>query len=339
MLSDGIRANKRLDKAYEMLTQVPFFAGVRREAVEIEALGSLTNMSYKVSVGGAAYVLRLPGQDTWEYIDRAAEEHNSRVAAAAGLGADVLYCDTRGGTMVTRFIEGEALDGAWLSRDAEALVRVARTLKRLHGSGANFRSRFDIFGMIGRYRNLLHKSGQPLPAGYGALEDKVEAARRALEAAPVPLAPCHNDSWPSNFIDDGDRIYLIDWEFSGMNDPFWDLGHLSAEARFGPGQDRTMVEAYCGGVASEGTYARLEIYKALDDLLWSLWGFIQHANENPADDFLAYARERFGRFTERVNDPGFGRHLNAVRPASRFGSARNAPARWRRAAKRAPLLD
>lgn len=336
MLSNRVRANRRLEKAYKMLTRIPFFAGVRRRTVEIEPLGSLTNMSYKVTVGEEAYVLRLPGQDTWEYIDRVAEEHNSGIAAAEGLGPEVLYCDASRGTMVSRFIEGEAMDGVWLVRDAEALARVARTLRRLHCSGSDFESRFDVFGMIGRCRNLLYGLEQPLPAGYGEVERGAGAARRALEASPVPIVPCHNDSWPNNFIDAGGRIYFVDWEFSGMNDPLWDLGHLSTEAGFGPEQDRTMVEAYYDGAAGGATYSRLEIYKALDDLLWSLWGFIQHANDNPADDFMAYARERFERCKERIDNPSFGRHLDTVRAVSRSNGSSSAPAGWRRSAGRAP---
>ena len=316
MLSDGVRANRRLEKAYKMLKQVPFFAGVRRGAVEIEPLGSLTNMTYKVTVAGTAYALRLPGQDTWKYIDRAAEEHNSRIAATAGIGTDILYSDARNGTAVTRFIEGDAIDAAWLNRDAEALVRVTQTLKRVHGLGQGFRFRFDVFGMIERCRHLLLQIWmQPMPPGYGEVGTRdLKAARRALEASPIPdravpqrpvaeqLYRCRRSS-----------IHLIDWEFSGMNDPFWDLSHLSTEAGFGPVQDRTMMEAYCHGDVPEELYSRLEIYKALDDLLWSLWGFIQYANQNPLDDFFTYAQERFVRCAERMEDPSFGHHLDVVR--------------------------
>ena len=235
MLSDGVRANRRLEKAYKMLTRVPLFAGVRRKAVEIEPLGSLTNMSYKVTINGAAYALRLPGHDTWEYIDRVSEERNSKIAAAARIGADVLYVDAGSGMMVTRFVEGTTMDASWLAQDAEALARVARTLKRVHGLRQNFRFRFNVFGMLERYRDLLYKLRQPLPVGYGEVERGAEAARRALESSPIPLVLCHNDPWPNNFIDAEERIYLIDWEFSGMNDPLWDLADLSVESGFGTG--------------------------------------------------------------------------------------------------------
>ena len=300
-----------------MLAQVPFFAGAKRRTVEIEPLGSLTNMSYKVTVKGIAYALRLPGEDTWEYIDRVAEERNSKIAAAAGIGADVLYVDARRGTMVSRFVEGDTMDSAWLARDSDALVRVTRTLRRVHDLGRNFRFRFNVFGMIERCRDLLHGLRQPLPVGYGEVERGAEAARRALEASPVPLVPSHNDPWPNNFIDTGERIYLIDWEFSGMNDPLWDLADLSIECGLGPEQDRTMMETYWPGDAPEEFYSRLELYKAMSDLLWSLWGLIQHANDNPLDDFRAEAQERFGRCEERMHTPDFVQHLNVVRTGSR----------------------
>ena len=322
MISDGLRAKKSLESAYKALKKVPFFAHVRRGAVEIEPLGSLTNMSYKVTVGGAAYALRLPGHDTWEYIDRAAEEHNSRIAAAAGIGAGVVYSDARSGTMVSRFVEGAAMDAALLAWDAETLARVARTLRDVHGLGRDFRFRFSVFGMIARYRDLLYELRQPLPEGYSSVERGTEATRRALESSTFALVPCHNDPWPNNFIDAGGRIHLIDWEFSGMNDPLWDLADLSVECGLGPEQDLIMMDAYWRGDAPAETYSRLELYKAMSDHMWSLWGLIQHANDNPLDDFLTYARERFERCRKRMNTLEYEQHLHLVRTGGQRHVAR-----------------
>src|SRR3712207_602500 len=128
----------------------------------------------------------------------------------------------------------------------------------------------------------------------------------------MPLSPCHNDPWPANLLDAGGRLYLIDWEFSGMNDPMWDLGDLSVEAGFGPEQDRTMMDAYCGGCAPPVLYSRLELYKMLSDLLWSLWGIIQYANGNPSNDFFPYIQGRLERCKDRIGSEDFGRHLTVV---------------------------
>ena len=198
-------------------------------------------------------------------------------------------------------------------QDPEAPARVALALKRVHHLGPVFKSRFDVFSMIDVYLGILRKLQASLPEDYHEVEKGAEAVRRALEASPMPLSPCHNDPWPANFLDAGGRLYIIDWEFSGMNDPMWDLGDLSVEAGFGPEQDRVMMEAYYGAAAPQALYSRLALYKAMSDLLWALWGLIQHANDNPRNDFLTYALRRLRRCKTLMSSTDFGRHLDAVR--------------------------
>ena len=300
---------------YAALARVPFFKNVRPEAIEFERLnGALTNISYKVKVDGVAYALRLAGEGTSDYIDRSAEEHNARVAAAAGVGAEVLYFDARDGTMVTRFVDGNAMNtGEGFGRDAGAPVRAARALRRVHTLGRLFRSRFDPFTAIHGYLDLLRERRTPLPEGYHEGGRKARAVRRALEECPAPLVPCHNDPWPGNLLDADGRIYLIDWEYSGMNDPMWDLADLSVEAGFGPEQDSVMMETYRGDTASAALSSRLELYKAMSDLHWSLWGFVQHAEGNPAEDFWGYGLERLRRSEARMSSADFTHHLGVVR--------------------------
>jgi len=164
----------------------------------------------------------------------------------------------------------------------------------------------------------------PLPEDYYEASREAEAARRALEMSPVPLVPCHNDPWPGNLLEAGGRIYIIDWEYSGMNDPVWDLGDLSVEAGFGPEQDRLMMETYYGGAAPAALYSRLEVYKATSDMHWALWGFVQHANGNPAEDFWAYGLSRLERCRARMGSVDFGQHLAAVSPGRRARSPKRA---------------
>jgi thiamine kinase-like enzyme len=307
-----------LGGVYAALARVPFFGNARQRGLKIKRLGGgLTNVSYKVTTGGAAYALRLAGEGTGEYIDRKAEEHNARVAAEAGVNADVLFFDARDGTMVTRFVEGISMNaGDWFGRDSGAPVRVALALKRVHSLGRVFRSRFDVFAAIDGYLDLLHGWRMPVPEDYYEVGRSARAVRLALEASPTALVPCHNDPWPGNLLDadgpDG-RIYLIDWEYSGMNDPMWDLADLSVEAGFGPEQDCIMMEAYYGARLSPALYSRLEVYKAMSDLHWSVWGIVQHAKGNPAEDFWSYGLERLGRSKTRMSSADFGRHLSVVR--------------------------
>jgi thiamine kinase-like enzyme len=302
-----------LDGVYSALARMPLFKDVRPGAVNLEPLGSLTNATYKVTTGGLAYTLRLPGRDTYEYVDRAAEEHNARIMTAAGINAKVLYFDSTDGTMLSEFVEGVSITETRFRDEVEAPARVALALKLVHQLGPVFKSRFDVFAMIDVYLGILRKLRAPLPEEYHEVEQGAEAVRRALDATPMPLSPCHNDPWPANFLDAGGRLYIIDWEFSGMNDPMWDLGDLSVEAGFGPKQDRMMMEAYYGGAAPLALYSRLSLHKAMSDLLWALWGLIQHANDNPRNDFLTYALGRLRRCKTLMNSTDFGRHLNAVR--------------------------
>ena len=302
-----------MDEVYSALTRIPLFKGVRPEAVNLEPLTSLTNATYKVTTGGLAYTLRLPGKDTYEYVDRAAEEHNARNMAAAGVNPKVLYFDATDGTMLSEFVEGDTMNEERFKRDSESPARVALALKWVHHLGPVFKSHFDVFSMIDVYLGILRKLQASLPEEYHEVEQGAEAVRRVLEASPMPLSPCHNDPWPGNLLDAGGRLYIIDWEFSGMNDPLWDLGDLSVEAGFGPKQDRVMMEAYYGGAAPQALYARLALYKAMSDLLWALWGLIQHANDNPRNDFLTYALGRLRRCKRFMSSTDFGHHLDAVR--------------------------
>jgi thiamine kinase-like enzyme len=128
----------------------------------------------------------------------------------------------------------------------------------------------------------------------------------------VPLAACHCDPLCENFLDAKGRMWLVDWEYSGMNDPLWDLGDLSVEGQFTEDQEREMFLAYFGGEPRPAELGRIIIYKAMCDLLWTLWGLIQHANANPADDFWAYALNRFERCKALMAAPEFQRHLAAV---------------------------
>ena len=313
MLSPHVEREARPDGICDVLARVPLLKNVRLEHVGLERLsGALTNISYKVTTEAGAYVLRLAGEGTSDYVDRTAEGHNARVAAAAGVNAEVLYFDAREGTMLTRFVEGVGMDGEGFSSDPLAPSRAALALKRAHGTGRVFKSRFNAFAMIDGYVELLHRLRMPLPEDYYEVGREAEAVRRVLGASPMPLAPCHNDPWPGNFLDTGTNIYIIDWEYSGMNDPVWDLGDLSVEAGFGPEQDQAMMETYYGGPAPAVLYSRLALYKTMSDLHWSLWAMVQHANGNPVDDFRTYAMTRLERCKARIGGADFGRDLAAV---------------------------
>ena len=310
MTSEGETA---MEAAHEAMKAVPMLAGLGADDVVIERLGGLTNLVYRIEAGAERYVLRVAGKGTEEYIDRAVEMHNARLAAEAGVSAELLYADAPSGLMVTRYLDGtETMSPESFRSSAGAPARAARAFKQLHDCGREFRFRFELFAMIDDYLALLDGKGAALPDDYHDVVAEAEAVRRVLDANPTPLAPCHCDPLCENLLDDGARMWIVDWEYSGMNDPIWDLGDLSVEAGFEARHDREMTDAYCGGAAPAHVYGRMVIYKAMCDLLWTLWGLIQHANENPAEDFWAYAVNRFERCKTLMGEPDFARHLAAI---------------------------
>jgi thiamine kinase-like enzyme len=275
-------------------------------------LAGLTNVNHLVEVGGDAFVLRIPGAGTGEYINRRDEEVAARSAAAAGVNAEVTFFDHTDGLMVTRFIDGAATMNAELFRDLDAVGRAARALRTLHTTSAPFATDFRLFEMIDEYKALLATKGATLPDGYDDVQQRAEQIRSQLALAPATLAPCHCDPLCENFLDTGERMYVIDYEYAGNNDPMWDLGDLSVEAGFDAAQDEALLRAYFEGDAPSSQRGRVVAYKALCDLLWTLWGVIQHVNQNPVDDFWAYAVGRFERCKALMATPDFDPHIAAI---------------------------
>ncbi len=281
-------------------------------------LAGMTNVNHLVVVGDDRYVLRLPGEGTSEYINRADEQVAARSAAAAGVNAEVIFFDPSDGLMVTRFIDGAATMNAELFKDLGAVARAGHAFRQLHTTAAPFASTFRLFPMIDEYKSLLASKGAALPAGYDEVQRQAEVARAALEAAPVRPAPCHCDPLCENFLDTGERMFIIDYEYAGNNDPMWDLGDLSVEGAFTPAQDDALLNAYFGDDPPVSQRGRMVAYKALCDLLWTLWGVIQHVNGNPADDFWAYAVGRFERCKALMSSRDFAAQIAAIRQRPRL---------------------
>ena len=295
----------------EYLRRVPQLAGV--DGLVITRLAGLTNVNYLVVNDSDRYVLRVPGLGTLEYIDRRSEDVAARSAAAAGVNAPVEFFDATDGLMVTRYVDGAVTMTAERFADVGAVERAARAFRHLHDTAMPFATDFRLFSMIDEYKTLLAAKGATLPDGYDDFQAQADSARSALERNPVRLVPCHCDPLCENFLDTGERMWVIDYEYAGNNDPMWDLGDLSVEAGFGPEQDAALLGAYFGGDPPSAQVGRMVVHKALCDLLWTLWGVIQHVNGNPAEDFWAYAVGRFERCRTLMSSPEFPGHVAAIR--------------------------
>mmetsp|Transcript_64440 Transcript_64440/g.179241 ORF Transcript_64440/g.179241 Transcript_64440/m.179241 type:complete len:314 (-) Transcript_64440:113-1054(-) len=296
------------------LPTVPQLAAYARQDLTISRLGGLTNIVFRVAPpGGAAPLcLRCPGADTEAYIDRTAERGNATAAAKTGVGPEVFHFGDNG-VMLMPLLAGETMTPAAFASTPGAATRAGAALKKLHASGESFASKFEIFEQIDKYLAELGSEAQ-LPDGYDQALKAAESVRAALSARPLPTAPCHCDPLCENFIDDGDVMHIVDFEYGGMNDPLWDVGDLAVEAGLNESQQRELFAAYFGAESppTAAEVGRVVLYKAMCDLLWTLWGLLQHKNGNPAEDFWAYSLERFARCKALMSTPEFGEHVAAV---------------------------
>src|SRR5437773_4912678 len=213
------------------LDRVPELAGTQRTVSELP--GGLTNHNYKVTTGAGAFVARVwSGGGDFLAINRDHEYHNSVAAAQAGVGAPVVAYHPEDNLLVLRFIEGRTFGNPDVQAPAN-IPRIARACRQLH-AGPRFAGDFDMFVIQGRYAAVTAELGFRVPAGYDALMPQMEAARRALAVRAEPAVPCNNDLLAANFIDDGSRIWLIDYEYPGNNDAGFERGYLWGACRLSP---------------------------------------------------------------------------------------------------------
>ena len=268
---------------------------------EPEALdGGITNRNFRVRTGSGDYVIRVFGRDTSQLgIDRRAEQAAAEAAAAAGVGAEVVaFLDD---VAITRFIEGRPIPPEELR---ESPAGVAAALSAVH-AGPALPSDFNAFRIVEQYRE---RAGGA-PEGYDealAHAHRIEAALTGTEHEPVP---CHNDLLNANLIHDGERVRIVDWEYAGMGDRYFDLGNLSINNDFDEDADQRLLAAYFGEPCTPARFASLRLMRIMSDFRESMWGVVQLSLSDLDFDFAGYANEHFGRLRQSVADPRFERWL------------------------------
>jgi thiamine kinase-like enzyme len=252
--------------------------------------GGITNRNFKVSVDGEAFVLRIGGKDTELLgIDRRAEHGASRIAADLGLAPPVVAFVAPEGYLVTRYVEGEVgrVDVAW----------VGRALRLLHG-GPAFPAGFDSFRVVEVYRETALERGVVVPTAYDDAKRVADAIERRRGAA-TPR-PCHNDLLNANFIADDDRLWIVDWEYAGMGDPYFDLGNFAVNHELDEEGERTLLAAYGSDDADALTLMRF-----MSDFREAMWGVVQQAISELDFDFAGYADRHFERLEQTASEPRF----------------------------------
>jgi thiamine kinase-like enzyme len=262
------------------------------EGIEsIEPLGGgITNRNFKVVAGGETFVLRIGGEDTELLgIDREFEHDASLAAAELGIGPEVVAFVEPEGYLVTRYVEGEV--------GRAELDDVAPLLRRFH-DGRPIAGRFDSFRVVQAYAELAREYGVPVPEAYERAHEV--AARIAARRGRVELRPCHNDLLAANFIHDGERVWIVDWEYAGMGDPAFDLANYAVNNGLDEDGDRALLEAY-----GAGDYETHVLFRFMSDFREAMWGAVQQALSELDFDFAGYAGEHFERLERTASEPRF----------------------------------
>ncbi len=274
--------------------------------------GGITNHNFRARFGGREVVVRLPGNDT-ELLgsDRSAEREASSLAAAAGVAPELVAALEDPVVLVTAFVEGPTMEAADL-REAAALAEAGGALRTIHGCG-EIGARFDAFCLVEDYAAATLTRGGEVPDAYGrarAVAARIEAAPALADGAPVL---CHNDCLPANFIASPDGIRVVDWEYAGMGNRWFDLGNFAVNNELGPAEEEAFVTAYLGAPPAPADLAALRLMRLMSDFREAMWGVVQTAISALDFDFAGYATKHFDRLLAAADGPGFESLLEDAR--------------------------
>lgn len=266
---------------------------------EIVQIGGMSNKNFRISFEGRNYVLRVPGNGSDEMVDRSNEEFNAQEASRLGVNPAIRYFNSSTGIKLADYIENaETLNAATIQRH-DNMKKIASIYKAVHNSHIRLKNEFNIFKEIEKYESLISKAGAAMYDGWQLVQPKVMALEHYLNTLGIDLKPCHNDALYENFIKATDgTIYLIDWEYSGMNDPMADFAALFIEAGFEKENEDYILEKYFDGDIPENAREKILCYQILWDYLWAQWTVIKEAK---GDDFGSYGQDRFNRAIQNLN--------------------------------------
>jgi thiamine kinase-like enzyme len=291
----------------EAIARLSALLGARQGGV-LRLEGGITNRNFRVNFGGTDYVVRLPGKDTSLLgIDREAERLATRKAAELGLGPKVAAMLDQPPCLVTWFVESRDVTAAEL-REPGCLDEIGGGLRSFHRSGLELPREFYASEVVAAYAEVARSRGGSLPDGFRDAQDwarkVVKAVRRHPDHQPLP---CHNDLLTANFLHDGQRLMIVDWEYAGMGDPFFDLGNFAVNNELGEADDERLLQAYFGEPATPRRRAALKLFRFMSDFREAMWGVVQTTVSKLDFDFQGYADKHFRRLAETSSDERFRR--------------------------------
>jgi thiamine kinase-like enzyme len=299
----------------EVVARLAALLGPREGGVQ-PLSGGITNRNFRVNFGGTDYVVRLPGKRTDVLgIDREAERVATKAAAELGIAPRVAAMLEQPPCLVTSFIHGREIGPEELRE--ERIAEVARDLRSFHDSGTELPATFDSFRLVERYAEIATEHGAELPEGYPAALERSRAVAAAVgEQAEHAAVACHNDLLSANFLHDGQRVQILDWEYAGMGDRFFDLGNLAVNNELDDDPDELLLAAYFGESPDARRRAALKLFRFMSDFREGMWGVVQTALSELDFDFDAYARKHFERLARTGSDERFGTWVEEARDSS-----------------------
>ncbi|NEX77494.1 phosphotransferase [Bacillus thermocopriae] len=266
-----------------------------------EPLGSMTNKNYPLVLNGKKYVIRIPGKGTSEMINRKEEKFNSLLASEYGFYADILFFDEETGIKIVEMIPGAVTLTEEMVQKPTFMKLTAEMLKRLHQSDMPMENCFDVFEKMEQYERLMYEAnGQPFD-GMDEVKAQVMALKEFYQKMDIPLVPCHIDPAPQNIVMSEGKLYLLDWEYSGLNDPAWDIASHILESSLSPEEEKIFLAHYFDGEPiTDEMKQRLILNKIFQDYLWTMWTIYKEAK---GDDFGTYGMERLNRARKNLTDP------------------------------------
>jgi thiamine kinase-like enzyme len=280
------------------------------EAARLKAApipGGITNQNFRVEVDGQAFFVRLAGKDTELLgIDRQAERRAAEAAAGVGIGPEVVAYLPQLRALVTRFIEGEPIPPEAM-RERDTLRLVVSSFRALH-RGPEIPSAFSSFRVVERYRDTAREHGVRVPEVY----QELHRLSREIEAVLGAFTPrtCHNDLLNANFIRQGERVFIVDYEYAGMGTVFFDLANFSVNHGFDDAADEVLLEVYFGEV-TDPDRARLKLMRIMSDFREAMWGVVQQGISTLDFDYVDYAERHFARCLRNAADDRYPAWLRA----------------------------
>lgn len=295
---------KRREAEYQVTTAIKEIQEIFLEGVSIDEVsfaGGMTNTNYKVILNNEAYILRIPGKCTDEMINRENEYYNSKMMSLLEINSDTSYFNPYTGIKLSKYIEGAETLTKTTAKFPQVIQEVASILKKVHTSDIIFANTFDVFEELQRYETLILQAQGKFYEGYEDIKDEVKRlGNRLYEELGVTLKPCHNDLVPENLIKDKKgRLYLIDWEYSGMNDPCWDLAAYLLEGELNEMQQQLFLTTYFGKKPNQLEKQKIHIFMILQDFIWSVWTL---AKEKRGEHFGDYGMMRYQHVQELIKE-------------------------------------